>query len=44
MLTVVVVSSACNVMLDALLGLLSLGESINSLDVLLKRGNTNVRN
>ncbi|MCJ1284859.1 snoRNA-binding rRNA-processing protein utp10 [Xylographa opegraphella] len=35
--------SACDLMLDALLGLLSLGESINSLEILLKRGNTNVQ-
>ena len=43
-LTVLAVPSACDLMLDALLGLLSLGESIDSLDILLKRGNTNVRN
>ncbi|MCJ1402119.1 snoRNA-binding rRNA-processing protein utp10 [Xylographa trunciseda] len=35
--------SACDLMLDALLGLLSLGESISSLDALLKRGNINVQ-
>ncbi|MCJ1435688.1 snoRNA-binding rRNA-processing protein utp10 [Xylographa pallens] len=35
--------STCDLMLDALLGLLSLGESIDSLDILLKRGNTNVQ-